>query len=116
MKFHKTLLLLPAFFLSIMVIGSNNDKYSYYHIGYATAKANTNATESFSVIIPKGSANPEIDITKLGPRQWYLPGQITIRVNDTITWTNNDTQVHTVPLLHKLLWYWSGLVDQSTFS
>jgi hypothetical protein len=25
-----------------------------------------------------------------------LPGQITIRVSDTITWTNNDTQVHTV--------------------
>jgi hypothetical protein len=35
------------------------------------------------VAIPKGSANPEVDITKLGPRQWYLPRQITIDSNDT---------------------------------
>jgi plastocyanin len=82
------------FILSIMLISSNSDTYSLYQIVYATANTNTNGTQS--VIIPKGSANPEIDITKLGPRQWYLPGQITIRVNDTITWTNNDTQVHTV--------------------
>jgi plastocyanin len=74
----------------------NNDKYTYYHVAYATANANSNGTQSFSVIIPKGSANPEIDITKLGPRQWYLPRQITVGVNDTITWTNNDNQVHTV--------------------
>ena len=97
MEFHKTLILLPTFFLLCsIVISSNNEKYPYYDRAYATAKANTNSTQSFSVIIPKGSANPEIDITKLGPRQWYLPGQITIRVNDTITWANNDTQVHTV--------------------
>jgi plastocyanin len=74
----------------------NNDKYTYYHVAYATANVNSNGTQSFSVIIPKGSANPEIDITKLGPRQWYLPRQITVGVNDTITWTNNDNQVHTV--------------------
>ena len=48
------------------------------------------------ITIPKGSANPEVDITKLGPRQWYLPRQITIDTNDTLTWTNNDTEAHTV--------------------
>ncbi|MGA8081504.1 MAG: plastocyanin/azurin family copper-binding protein, partial [Candidatus Nitrosopolaris sp.] len=47
-------------------------------------------------MIPKGSANPQIDITKLGPRQWYLPRQITVSVNDKVTWTNNDTEAHTV--------------------
>jgi len=75
---------------------SNNENYSYYHLASATTNANTNGTKLFNVIIPKSSANPEVDITKLGPRQWYLPGQITINVNDTITWTNNDTEAHTV--------------------
>jgi len=75
---------------------SNNDSYSYYHIAYADANANTNGTKSFKVTIPKGSANPQVDISKLGPRQWYLPREITVRVNDTVTWTNNDTEAHTV--------------------
>ena len=75
---------------------SNNDNYSYYHTVYASAIANATGTKSFSVTIPKGSANPQVDITKLGPRQWYLPRQITVSVNDTITWINNDTESHTV--------------------
>jgi plastocyanin len=62
------------------------------------ASINTKSSDpkSFKVIIPQGSANPEIDITKLGPRQWYIPRQITVHTNDTVTWTNNDTEAHTV--------------------
>ncbi|MGC1132956.1 MAG: hypothetical protein WA941_09035, partial [Nitrososphaeraceae archaeon] len=52
--------------------------------------------ESFTVTIPRGAANPEVDITKLGPRQWYVPNQITVTENDTITWINDDTEGHTV--------------------
>jgi plastocyanin len=63
------------------------------HKAYAAATSNT---KSFTVIIPKGSTNPEIDITKLGPRQWYLPSHISIGVNDTVKWINNDTEAHTV--------------------
>ena len=48
------------------------------------------------VAIPKGSANPEVDITNLSPRQWYDPRDILINVNDTIKWINNDTEPHTV--------------------
>jgi plastocyanin len=48
------------------------------------------------ITIPKGSANPEVDITKLGPRQWYSPRQVTINSNGSITWINNDTEIHTV--------------------
>ncbi len=48
------------------------------------------------VAIPKGSANPEVDITNLSPRQWYVPRDISINVNDTIKWINNDTEPHTV--------------------
>jgi plastocyanin len=75
---------------------SNYYNHSYYHVAYATTNGNSNGSKSFSVIIPKGSANPEIDISKLGPIQWYLPRQITVSVNDTITWTNDDTEAHTV--------------------
>lgn len=52
--------------------------------------------ESTSVVIPKGSANPEVDITKLTPRQWYIPSKISINQNDTVTWINKDTEGHTV--------------------
>ena len=54
------------------------------------------ASKNVIVTIPKGSANPEVDITKLGPRQWYSPSQVTVQTNDTITWINNDTEAHTV--------------------
>jgi hypothetical protein len=52
---------------------------------YAIVKRQKN----INITIPKGSANPEVDITKLGPRQWYLPRQLTVNSNDTITWINN---------------------------
>src|SRR5215469_16666780 len=79
---------------SISYIRDSIDKSSYYDTAYAAT--NTNDTKSFKVTIPKGSANPQVDISKLGPRQWYLPREITARVNDTVTWTNNDTEAHTV--------------------
>jgi len=57
-----------------------------------------NAQQSYqkNVTILKGSANPEVDITNLTPRQWYDPREITLGINDTIVWTNNDTEPHTV--------------------
>ena len=73
---------------------NNNYFHHHYHLAYAATTSST--AKSFTVIIPKGSANPEVDITKLGPRQWYLPRQITVHTNDTITWKNNDTEAHTV--------------------
>ena len=48
------------------------------------------------ITIPKGSANPEVDITKFTSKQWYNPAEITINVNDTVRWINNDTESHTV--------------------
>jgi plastocyanin len=48
------------------------------------------------ITIPKGSANPEVDITKFTAKQWYNPSPITINVNDTVKWINNDTESHTV--------------------
>ena len=101
------LLLLVMFFVapisSLLYYTSqiiNDDNHSYFHAHkvYAAATSNTKSSnaKSFTVIIPKGSANPEIDITKLGPRQWYLPSNISIGVNDSVKWINNDTESHTV--------------------
>jgi plastocyanin len=108
LKVSPGLLLLPFMvFLapvdSLLVHTSNrlddDDYYSYFHSHKALA-ATINLKSSdgkpFKVVIPKGSANPEIDITKLGPRQWYLPSQITIGVNDSVKWINKDTEAHTV--------------------
>jgi plastocyanin len=55
-----------------------------------------NAQKNVTITIPKGSANPEVDITKLTPRQWYVPSKISINQNDTVTWINKDTEGHTV--------------------
>jgi plastocyanin len=52
--------------------------------------------QSLNVIIPRGAASPEVDITKLSPTQWYLPSQISVNQNDSVTWINRDTEVHTV--------------------
>lgn len=50
----------------------------------------------FEVLIPRGAANPEVDITNLAPRQWYVPKQVSINQGDSVTWINNDTEPHTV--------------------
>jgi plastocyanin len=52
--------------------------------------------QSLTVIIPRGAASPEVDITKLSPTQWYIPSQIAVNQNDTVTWINRDSEVHTV--------------------
>jgi len=62
--------------------------------GLAVLFAQTN--EEKIVTIPKGSANPEVDITKFTLKQWYKPAVITINVNDTVKWINDDTEPHTV--------------------
>ena len=106
-KASKIFVNLLLFFLLVVIIitssivqlsfyNKNNDlsinNFVYYHLTYATSHEG----KSFTVVIPKGSANPEIDITKLGPRQWYLPRQIAIDLNDSVIWTNQDTESHTV--------------------
>lgn len=52
--------------------------------------------QSVTVTIPRGAASPEVDITKFTPTEWYVPSQISVNQNDTVTWINKDTEVHTV--------------------
>jgi plastocyanin len=88
---------LLALFASLPVIITCTFYYNDISFNYAYAEGeDENSHKKIVVTIPKGSANPEVDITKLGPRQWYLPRQITVHTNNTITWTNNDTEAHTV--------------------
>lgn len=55
--------------------------------------------ESYNVVIPKGAGNPSFDpqLKKdLFSDQWYLPTKLTISKNDTVTWTNQDQEKHSV--------------------
>jgi plastocyanin len=70
-------------------VDSSDEKNSLDYFAFAEAR-------SLTIIIPKGAASPEVDITKLTPTQWYIPSKISVNQNDTISWINKDTEVHTV--------------------
>ena len=80
-----TLLILFSF----LYVYSQSELSSFLH-------AQAQRSNQTIVMIPKGSANPEVDITNLTPKQWYDPREILVGVNDTIIWINNDTEPHTV--------------------
>jgi plastocyanin len=83
-------------------------------MGYAQDDKNSNSSNAYDskkeregqgitiinniipITIPKGAANPEVDITNLAPMQWYISRQITINERDIVNWTNKDTEAHTV--------------------
>jgi plastocyanin len=68
--------------------------YSNYSITYSTYAQEKQPRDAV-VKIPQGTANPEVDITNLSPRQWYDPSEISIGVDDTVKWINNNTEPHT---------------------
>ena len=49
--------------------------------------------EEFEVSIPFGAYNPELNTPA---EVWYDPPEIVIKAGDTITWTNDDQEGHTV--------------------
>ena len=80
--------------------------------------------KNITVIIPKGAANPEVDMRKLAPVQWYKPSKITVNQNDTVMWINKDTEFHTVTsgigaglesLLNNKQGTKNGIFDSRTF-
>ncbi|MEM4249856.1 MAG: plastocyanin/azurin family copper-binding protein [Candidatus Nitrosotenuis sp.] len=57
------------------------------------------AAESYDVVIPKGAGNPSFDPQfkkDLLSDQWYLPTKLVISLNDTVRWTNQDQEKHSV--------------------
>lgn len=49
--------------------------------------------EEYTISIPFGAFNPELNTPA---EVWYDPPELTIMVGDTITWTNDDREGHTV--------------------
>lgn len=59
-----------------------------------TGESNQSAfAENMTVTIPRGAANPNFDTPTW---QWFSPSVVTVNVGDTVTWVNNDTEIHTV--------------------
>ena len=74
---------------NFLLVGESGIKQSVDYLVFAE-------NQSHTVIIPRGAASPEVDITKLSPTQWYIPSEISLIQNDSVTWINRDTEVHTV--------------------
>lgn len=49
--------------------------------------------DNVSVVIPPGAANPNFDTPAA---EWFSPSVISIRVGDTVTWTNHDREIHNI--------------------
>lgn len=58
--------------------------------------ANAVEPEQHTITIPKGAANPTVDLTLQNVGNWYDPRKLTVKQGDTVTWVNNDTEPHTV--------------------
>lgn len=109
LNFGLSRLLLPAFLILLLlplftplVMGYAQDVNNTGSINTSDAKkereeqGKITANKPTQVTIPRGAANPEVDITNLAPRQWYIPRQITVNESDIVNWTNKDTEAHTV--------------------
>ena len=51
------------------------------------------SAEEYLVNIPFGAYNPELNTPA---EEWYSPTKITIKMDDTVTWYNDDREAHTV--------------------
>ncbi|MDR4489782.1 MAG: plastocyanin/azurin family copper-binding protein [Candidatus Nitrosocosmicus sp.] len=81
---------------SIIIIIIVQSPIDFGNIQYLSYGQEGTSSVNHTVTIAKGSANPEVDITNLAPKKWYDPREISIKVNNTIKWINDDTEPHTV--------------------
>ena len=51
------------------------------------------SAEEFTISIPFGAYNPQLDTPT---DEWYSPSVMYVNVGDTVTWTNDDQEGHTV--------------------
>jgi plastocyanin len=54
------------------------------------------SAEKYIVEIPPRAADPSFDPQFARPDDFYSPPNLTVNVNDTVTWINNDSEKHTV--------------------
>ncbi len=79
-KNNRAFLMRPLFFISVaflIIFGSVKDSQA----------------EEFTVSIPFGAFNPELNTPA---EVWYDPPILSIHVGDSVTWTNDDREGHTV--------------------
>jgi plastocyanin len=90
-SYFVTLLLASFLFFLFYSLDNNTNNI------YAQEDDNNNVTTRIHIVtIPKGSANPSIDITNLEERKWYNPSKLEIESGDIVKWINNDRESHTV--------------------
>ncbi|HEX6293837.1 MAG TPA: plastocyanin/azurin family copper-binding protein [Nitrososphaeraceae archaeon] len=89
-SYFVTLLLASFLFFLFYSLDNNTNNI------YAQKEDKNNATRIHIVTIPKGSANPSIDITNLEERKWYNPSKLKIESGEIVKWINNDRESHTV--------------------
>lgn len=61
----------------------------------ATAVGSASA-EEYRVVIPPRASDPSFDPQFTRPDDFYSPPKLTVGVNDTVAWINNDADKHTV--------------------
>ena len=73
-----------------VVVDGPPDPGIYAEPGVAQTTTVTNPAGALTVSMPDGAWNPANADTA------YLPAEIRVEVGDTVTWTNDDTVIHTV--------------------
>ena len=92
------LLIIPLFlfYFNLFDFEDDNNNFIYAQAYQKEDNKKNNISKIHIVTIPKGSANPSIDVTNLQKREWYIPSKIEIESIDVVNWINNDTEAHTV--------------------
>ena len=99
---HKTIVLASFVISTIFVLLSSVIGLSIAPI-QVQAQANNDTSSEFQspesttvITIPKGAANPSLDLTFQNLANWYEPKTMTVSAGDKVTWKNEDTEPHTV--------------------
>lgn len=77
----KIMILLSSLFMVFVMLTSNG--------AYAE-------NDTYEIVIEKGAANPSFDPQYERPEEWYNPTKLTIKLNDTVSWINQDAEKHSV--------------------
>lgn len=62
-------------------------------IVFVSLSVHSVSAENMTITIPFGAGNPNFDTPT---QEWFLPSVMTIHSGDTITWINNDTEIHNI--------------------
>lgn len=98
-SFSMTIMLILSMGISVPNQGfaqTNNDPSQTDNSNSSDTEPSQHDTNTTIVTIPKGAANPEVDLTLKKVGSWYIPKKASVSIGDTVTWKNEDTDAHTV--------------------